>query len=75
MRVELLDKDENVVLEPTIPPYDEPPGMIMWGSRIFIYVATIDRHPNLNREVVHVYRETFMHHIPNEDHPNEHHVS
>ena len=63
MLVELRDHKGEIALERAIPPYDEAPGMIMWGSRIFVYTATTDRYPTPDNEVIHVYRETFMHHI------------
>jgi len=50
--VRLLTADGGYVTSGTIPKFNEPPGILIWGERFFTYDITDD-------ENVHVYIETF----------------
>jgi len=51
-KVRLLTKDGGFVTSGMIPAFNDPPDVIVWGSRIFQYDSTDD-------EREHVYIEAF----------------
>lgn len=55
--VRLLTADGGFVTSGTIPSFNEPPGILIWGTRFFTYEQTDD-------ESVHVYVETFAYVLP-----------
>lgn len=67
MRVALRDFDGDTVMERkvnSIPIGEEPPGIIMWGVRLFVHTSTTDQYPTPDNEQIHMYREAYLHHIP-----------
>lgn len=51
-RVILQTKDGGYVTGGKIPPFNEPPDVLLWGDRVFQYNVTDDEH-------CHIYVEVF----------------
>ena len=58
--VKLFAKGGGFVANVTIPPFNEPPDILLWGTRCFVYddAATKDAEPPLH------YTEAFYYAIP-----------
>jgi len=62
MTVLLYTKDGSFVHEQTIPPFQEPPDVIQWGSRFFVCPSTdgeVARQHLPDDDAMVVYEEAF----------------
>jgi hypothetical protein len=60
MKVRLEASNSGFAYSTEIPPFDKPPDVLMWGTRVFRYV-----HERIDTGLVrtHVYREAFAYHL------------
>lgn len=59
MKVELLTRDHGFVTRGEIPPFQPPPEVVTWGTRVFVRDDTL----NVEDHEVIVYREGLLYHL------------
>lgn len=56
--IELRDKNDEIIHSARVrTETDDPPLVVRWDERIFVYYVTTDSHPSIDTSVVNVYHE------------------